>query len=255
MGYMNNYSRYRSNGAAYAPSVRREPRAMVDVKNTPVVYLAANVWSAAAAAHRINNGKYYKDENVVWDEATDKSIVQNRANKVIVREMLEAGNGWTEADVAKGEEALNFWKGQMMRLLGDGAISDFDKMAITIAAKDEITTAYDVAIISSLVRSAERGILREDVEIKKSTLKSEWIGATNAKVAVQVVVINCFYLANFGSYIVEGLVNDQNVVTWWAKTNLETGSKLTIKGRIKSCGFDRKDPTLKVTNLNYVKVQ
>ena len=78
------------------------------------MFKAEDVWSAAAAAQRIN-GTYLKEATYSYDETSERTVLNKEANKVLVRQLLDANQGWTEEDVARGATARAYWQTQLMK--------------------------------------------------------------------------------------------------------------------------------------------
>ena len=209
-------------------------------------YSADDAWSAAAAVTRLNGG-YVKEE--YYDADHEARI---RPNKVLVREMLEAGLGWTDEDVVRGAEAREYWKGGLIKIMA-GTANSFESSAVSIAGKDTIESAYDLAVLSSLIVSAERGAQRDDLNTAKFTLNSQHMGRVGQALDLKdAEVISSRYIPSIDKYRNEAK-HDGNLYAWWGKS-LSVGSHVNVKGKIKAHVADR-DTGIKVTQLNYTKVK
>ena len=209
-------------------------------------YSADDAWSAAAAVTRLNGG-YVKEE--YYDADHEARI---RPNKVLVREMLEAGLGWTDEDVVRGAEAREYWKGGLIKIMA-GTANSFESSAVSIAGKDTIESAYDLAVLSSLIVSAERGAQRDDLNTAKFTLNSQHMGRVGQALDLKdAEVISSRHVPSIDKYRNEAK-HDGNLYAWWGKS-LSVGSHVNVKGKIKAHVADR-DTGIKVTQLNYTKVK
>lgn len=216
-----------------------------------ISYSADNVWAAAAAATRINGG-YVKEARYDYDPATGETTLISEANKRMVSAMLELGQGWTDEDVVVANEARDYWKGGVMKLL-TGEVKEFERMAITLADVETVDSFLNVAVISSLVASAKRGMLRDNLEQEKRFSNSEWQAAVKANIVLKdLEVLVCTYSENFASYRFEGKI-DGNFFSWWGKEKIAVGTKLNGKARVKAHATDSKSGA-KVTQINYLKV-
>ena len=235
---------------SYARSQRRYPKR---AKAAAFMFKAEDVWSAAAAATRIN-GTYLKEprfESVTDSEGYQGLKQTHEANKVLVRKLLDANQGWTEEDVARGAEARAYWQAQLLKMVGDTA-NDFEKMAVQIANKESIEGNYDLAVLSSLVASAERGKAREVVNDSKMETNSKHVGNIEDRLVLKdAEVIAVSGLSDFGKYRVDAKFNG-NLFTWWSGVTYEAGTKISVKGRVKGHIQDRATKVA-VTQLNYVK--
>lgn len=221
---------------------------------TPVTlfsYKAEDVWSAAAAATRINGG-YLKEATFRYDEDQERSVQVKEANKVLVRQLLEATQGWIEEDVARGAEARAYFaQGGLMKLL-EGSANDFETTAINIAQKDVIESAYDLAVLSSLIASAERSAKRDHEAHVKRNLDTKHVGKVGDHFMLRnAEVIAVGNLSDFGKYRVDAKF-DGNLFTWWSSKSYAVGSTISVKGKVKGHINDRAT-NVAVTQLNYVK--
>jgi len=213
---------------------------------TTFTYDAKDAWSAAAAVTRLNGG-YVKEE--YYDADHEARI---RPNKVLVREMLEAGRGWSDEDVVRGAEAREYWKGGLIKIMA-GTANSFESSAISIAGKDTIESAYDLAVLSSLIASAERGAKRDDLNQVKNTMGSQHVGRIGDEIQIaDVELLSSRYVQSIGKHRIEARQGD-NLFAWWGHDQT-IGSKVKIKGKIKAHIMDR-DTNAKVTQLNYVKIK
>jgi hypothetical protein len=223
-------------------------------KSTPTfMFKSEDVWSAAAAATRINGG-YLKEPvfTSAQNEDGDLVTIQTKdANKALVRKLLEGVQGWTEEDVAVGAEARAYWQAQLMKLVG-GTANDFEQTAINLANKETVENNYDLAVISSLIASAQRGKAREQLNETKSNLDSKHQGTVGDHLVLRnAEVIATGPLADFGKYRVDAKL-DGNLYTWWSSKTYAAGSQISVKGKVKGHTKDRATNTA-VTQLNYVK--
>ena len=217
------------------------------------MFKAEDVWSAAAAAMRIN-GEYLKEPKFTGREDENGYFVQiqtNEANKVLVRKLLDANQGWTEEDVARGATARAYWQAQLMKMVGDTA-NDFEKVAVAAANKETIEGNYDLAVIASLIASAERGAARDTINDVKSNLDSKHQGKVgDHTVLTNAEVVVCGPLSDFGKYRVDAKC-EGNLYSWWSSKTYKAGNWVSIKGKVKGHTVDR-GTNVAVTQLNYVK--
>ena len=217
------------------------------------MFKAEDVWSAAAAAARINDGylKEPKFKSVIDKDGYEGIQQTNDANKVLVRKLLDANQGWTEEDVARGAEARAYWQAQLMKLVGNTA-NDFEQTSIKIANKEQIENNYDLAVIASLITSAERNKAKEIVNDAKLEMDSKHVGTVGDHMMLKgAEVMAVGNLSDFGKYRVDAKFNG-NLFSWWSSKTYTVGSAVTVKGKIKGHTNDRAT-NVAVTQLNYVK--
>ena len=234
----------------YSARTHKNFKARSERPVTTFSYPAQDAWSAAAAATRINQG-YLKEPTFEYDEDQNKSVQTAEANKVMVRKMLEAGQGWTDEDVVRGAEACTYWQGGLIKLMA-GTANNFETSAISIAGKDTIESAYDLAVLSSLIASAERGAKRDEVNHAKSLSDSVHVGKIGEHFRLaNVEVIATHYVQAYNKFRIEAK-SDGNLYMWWSSKDHKTNDLINVKGKVKAHIIDRAT-SAKVTQLNYVK--
>lgn len=229
------------------------PRFKKGYKKSPAVtfmFDANNAWSAAAAVTRINNG-YLKEALHKYDEVQECVVLDKEANKVLVRKMLDAGQGWTDEDAARGAKAREYWQAQLMKIVS-GTANDFESNAIKVANKEQIESAFDLAVLSSLVASAERGMAKDAANDAKSQLSSVHVGNVGEQMVLKgAEVMTVGAISDFGKYRVDAKF-EGNIFTWWSGKTYAVGATISVKGKVKGHIKDRATNAA-VTQLNYVK--
>jgi hypothetical protein len=209
------------------------------------MFTADQVWGLAVAADRVNGG-YFKEDVYVMENQCTKRITQ--ANKMMLKEWLrtDAVTEATAADIERGREVRHFFNGFLLKQLS-GKINEFEQQALRIAQMDEFTgrNLLEFAIVSCLpaamVREQERKDLTSD--IRNST---QLTGNVGDKIQGEVEVVKCYYSKDYDKYRVTAKLVD-SFVDFWYNSNLEAGTKICIKAKIKSVRGDN------TTQLNFVK--
>jgi len=236
---------------SYSDRTHRYYKARGDRPVTTFSYAAQDAWSAAAAATRINEG-YLKEPKFEYDEDQGQSVQIAVANKVMVSKMLEAGQGWTDEDVQRGAEACSYWQGGLIKIMA-GTANSFESSAISIAGKDTIESAYDLAVLSSLIASAERGAKRDEINHAKSLSSSVHVGSIKDTLSLKhAEVIATHYVQAYNKFRIEAK-SDGNLYMWWSSNDYKTNDLINVKGKVKAHLTERSTGA-KVTQLNYVKV-
>jgi hypothetical protein len=209
------------------------------------MFTADQVWGLAVAADRINGG-YFKEDVYVMENQCQKRITQ--ANKLMVKQWLREG-AFTEAtaeDVAKGQEIRNYFNGFLLKQIS-GKINDFEQQALRIAQIDEFTpkNMLEFAIVSCLPSVMLRDQSRNELarEVRAST---QLTGAVGDKIQGEIEIVKCYYSKDYDKFRVTAKLVD-SFVDFWYNSNLEAGSKISIKAKIKSVRGDN------TTQLNFVK--
>ena len=210
----------------------------------PVVnYNADDVWGAAVAAQRIN-GAYVKLSMI---SESDPSINQ-QSNRQIVNSFLADPFTITDEDREEGLKVRAFFQAYTFKILQGKALSEFNNTAMLISNRDVITSDYDVAVITSLPSSYERGVKQQTVDQRINFARGGYISTVGNKVATTVEVLKCVYSEKWGTNFVTGINDEDQVVFFAYKNRLEVGKTISIQGTVKS----QRNPN--TTQLNRVKV-
>jgi hypothetical protein len=210
----------------------------------PVVnYNADDVWGAAVAAQRIN-GAYVKLSMI---SESDPSINQ-QSNRQIVNSFLADPFTITDEDREEGLKVRAFFQAYTFKILQGKALSEFNNTAMLISNRDVITSDYDVAVITSLPASYERGVKQQNVDQRINFARGGYISTVGNKVATTVEVLKCVYSEKWGTNFVTGINDEDQVVFFAYKNRLQVGNTVSIQGTVKS----QRDPN--ITQLNRVKV-
>jgi hypothetical protein len=210
------------------------------------MFTADQVWGLAVAADRINGG-YFKDQQ--WGQSdSGESKLLKETNKAMVKQWLRSNNfsAATAADVEKGREVRNYFNGFLLKQIA-GKINDFEQQALRIAQMDEFTpkNMLEFAIVSCLPSVMIRDQSKNELarEVRAST---QLQGAVGDKIQGEIEVVKCYYSKDYDKFRVTAKLVD-SFVDFWYNSNLEAGSKISIKAKIKSVRGDN------TTQLNFVK--
>jgi len=211
----------------------------------PVLNLSPDdVWGAAVAAQRIN-GKYIKLSMI---SESDPSVNQ-QSNRQIVNSLLADPFTITDEDREEGKKVRAFFQAYTFKILQGKALSEFNNTAMLIANRDVITSDYDVAVITSLPSSYERGVKQQTVDQRINFARGGYVGTVGNKIQVaNVEVLKCIYSEKWGTHFATCITNEDQVLFFAYKNKLEIGKTISIQGTVKS----QRNPN--TTQLNRVKV-
>jgi len=207
-------------------------------------FTADQVWACATAADRINGGYCKQDE---WMMNATPPYRSKVANKQLVKDWLRTNDfvEVTEADWETGRRFRDHFKSYTLLAIS-GRISDFQRTALTIAAKDQFTgrDMYDFAVISCLPDVARRD--QQHKELQREIYASEPIpGSEGDQITGDITVMRTRYSNEYNKFKIDARMGESFVDFWFAK---ELAGDLRIKGKIKQHRGN------KTTQLNYVKV-
>ena len=211
------------------------------------MFTADQVWGLAVAADRVNGG-YFKEP--VWstpEDATPPKVVKD-ANKLMVKQWLRTNNFTvaTTEDIAKGQEVRNYFNGFLLKQIS-GKINEFEQQALRIAQMDEFTgrNMMEFAIVSCLPSVMIRDQSRNELarEVRGST---QLTGAVGDKIQGEIEIVKSYYSQEYNKFRITARLVD-SFVDFWYNTNIDAGSRVSIKAKIKSVRGDN------TTQLNFVK--
>jgi hypothetical protein len=213
------------------------------------MFTADQVWGLAVAADRVNGG-YFKEP--VWtqpdNDLTGPMVLVKDANKLLVKQWLRTNNFTvaTEADIEKGREVRNYFNGFLLKQIS-GKINEFEQQALRIAQMDEFTgrNMLEFAIVSCLPSVMIRDQSRNELarEVRAST---QLQGAVGDKIQGEIEIVKSYYSQEYNKFRITAKLVD-SFVDFWYNTNMDTGSRVSIKAKIKSVRGDN------TTQLNFVK--
>jgi hypothetical protein len=210
----------------------------------PVVnFNADDVWGAAVAAQRIN-GAYVK---LSITSESDPTINQ-QSNRQIVYGFLADPFTITDEDREEGKKVRAFFQAYTFKILQGKALSEFNNTAMLISNRDVITSDYDVAVITSLPSSYERGVKQQTVDQRINFARGGYVGTIGDKVNLTVEVVKRIWSEKWMTSFVTGITPEDQVVFFAFKHELEIGKTISIQGTVKG---QRESNT---TQLNRVKV-
>lgn len=205
-------------------------------------YNADDVWTAACFAQRVN-GTYIKNVEDWKPQAVD-------TNRQLVEKVLnnQYTDLITDEDREQGKKVRAFFQAYTFKILQGKALSEFNNTAMIIANREVITSTYDVAVITSLPSSYERGVKQQTVEQRINFARGGYIGTVGDKVSVSIEVLKCVYSEKWGTHFVTGINSEDQIAFFAYKKQLEIGKTISIQGTVKS----QRNPN--TTQLNRVKV-
>ena len=209
------------------------------------MFTADQVWGLAVAADRVNGG-YFKEDVYVMENECQKRITQ--ANKMMVKQWLREGafTEATEADIEQGREIRHYFNGFLLKELS-GKINDFERQALRIAQIEEFTNKnlLEFAIVSCLPSTQRRDVDKNALaaEVRNST---QLTGQVGDKIQGEIEIVKSYYSQEYNKFRITAKLVD-SFVDFWYNTNIDAGSRVSIKAKIKSVRGDN------TTQLNFVK--
>lgn len=204
-------------------------------------------FSAACAAQRIN-GEYLKQDVNLYDDAGSFIRADKIANKILMTNILCDTTGITDADREQAGLVIKHCQGISFKLIMGKSLSDFEQVMLRLADQQTVSSKYDLAVIASLPATYERSQVRHEIDVRLRQANGILDCAINTKIEEEIEVVRCNYSNAWSTFYVTGLTASENVVFFAFRSQLEVGSKINIKGKIKAHKENR-------TQLSHVKVK
>jgi hypothetical protein len=213
-----------------------------------VGYAISDVWAAACAAQRINDG-YVKEP--VYNYTSGAPVLVKRRNRDIMMEFLQNPQQLLVEDVEAGEQVRDYLRKDLTFRAIKGKLTEFDSATSKCLAVDDrfytVTHRYELAVVAALPNSARRQEQRQTADSRIQFATGGFIGRAGDKITANIEVISCVYSQQYNIYWIRGITAQDQPVLFSNKERFDAGQFLTIQGKVKA----HRD---NLTQLNYVKV-
>ena len=132
-----------------------------------------------------------------------------------------------------------------LRLLKGETLTEWHALQARICPLETITTAYDLAVLSSFPNSYNKTLARDQVKDRLSECEDVVVGAGRVNLSVEVV--ESFYSRQWDCWYTRAIDHANRAVTFAYREQVKPGTNLDIIGTVK--GFDNR-----MSRLNRVKV-
>jgi hypothetical protein len=203
-------------------------------KPAPVQIDSQDVWNAAAAAYRINNG-YFR----VNDPSGKTPGIPLQTNVQLMQDVVLKKFDVSDVDRDFGERLRAHYQGLLLKQIGGGKLNEYELSILKFANCESFlnTDRYAFAVIASSVSSFERAQTREQ---KRETINglltaSKYLGPIGSKVSgLEITVLQVAFSTKYLINFITAVTSDGNVIFFAHKRSFEDGEKLKIKGTIKA---------------------
>jgi hypothetical protein len=198
------------------------------------------LWSAAQAAYRINNG-YLKVPDRVGDQ------IVRPTNREIVTILLYDQSMITDADRKQATECRKFMAMSATMSALKNELNEWGDITGKVCAKDQITSNYDVAVITAMPQALAKAKKREAINERLNACKDGQVGKIGDKIELAVEIIRNNYSAKFNTWFISAITDDNYAVFFAYRESLKPETCVTIRGTVKR-------HTDRATQLNRVKL-
>jgi hypothetical protein len=207
-----------------------------------------NVWGAAVAAQRENDG-YFKEEQ--WMPNATPPYIAKRRNRDIITDILANPAVLTVEDIAQGQECRKFLQNDITFRALKNKLTEFDTAVSKVLAVteefDTVQNKYELAVIASLPASHARALERQATQERVRQSTGNYVGQPGNKVQLSVEIIKTNYSQQWNTWYATAITTDNCAVFFAYRQQLATGVQHTILGTVKA----HRDGT---TQLNRVSI-
>ena len=213
---------------------------MKKTRDTIAAVDADLMWAAACTAYRMNNG-YYKQPELVGDQVvrpTNRDLVEQAlANAVLI----------TDADRAMGADCRRHLASSVTMQALRTELNEWAKVTARVCSLDEITSRYDMSVITAMPHSYARQLRKESVDARLARCNEGAVGNIGVKIDLNIEVVRSNYSEKFNTWFVSAITDTNYSVFFSYRESIEPETYVAIRGTVKRHN-DRS------TQLNRVKV-
>ena len=199
---------------------------MAKAKKIEPTYPTMLVLSAACAAQRVNQ-TYIKVPYQLGDENPRKT------NRELVMQFIADPGTITKEDNDMAASLKSWYQAKTFKILGEGYVSEFDRTAMKLVEREELTGNYDIAIAASLPNSYQKGAQRDKGESRAKFAQGGYLGSVGDRVTADIEVLKCIFSQKWNVYFVTAITNNDQSIFFSYKQELNYGAKFRIKGTVK----------------------
>ena len=204
---------------------------MTKVSTKPKLnYPADLVWAAACAAYRINGG--YNKTPIIDD---DGKKILSLSNKDLVKEYLldESHKMITPADYEQGQECRRQLVNNVTMAALTNKITEWGLLTARVAELETIDNYYDVSVIAAMPKSHEQNLKRESTTARLARCKDGYVADVGVKVELSGEVVKSSYSANYNTWFVTAITQDNLAVFFSYRENLKPTTHINFRGTVK----------------------
>ena len=197
------------------------------------------MWAAACTAYRLNNG-YYKQPELIGDQ------VVRHTNRDLVEQALANASLITDTDRAMGADCRRHMASAVTMQALRTELNEWALVTARVCSLDEITSRYDMSVITAMPHSYARQLRKESVDARLARCDG-LVGAVGNKVELAVEVVRSSYSEKFNTWFITAITDANHSVYFSYRESIEPDTHITIRGTVKRHNNQ-------ATQLNRVKV-
>lgn len=208
------------------------------------------VMTYAVAAFKQNQEEYINYPGP--DSVTNKTLILSHLG-VLSEHQTAFVDTVTQDCETTAEDIIKYYRGLTFKAMGN-KINDFEQKVLNLI-QTGVVDRRDIGVVASLPKAYKRAVKRDakDIEMRKLSTISEYIGKEGEKICGAVEIINCSFIQRLACYIVNAKMGT-DIVCFFTKHGAEQwGDACTVEGKVKRHQLSKFHGG-KETVLNYVKV-
>ena len=213
---------------------------MIKTRDTIAAVDADLMWAAACTAYRMNNG-YYKYPELVGDQ------VVRQTNRDLVEQALANAALITDTDRTMGADCRRHLASAVTMQALRTELNEWAKVTARVCSLDEITSRYDMSVITAMPHSYARQLRKESVDARLARCNEGAVGNIGVKIDLNIEVVRSNYSEKFNTWFVSAITDTNYSVFFSYRESIEPETHVAIRGTVKRHN-DRS------TQLNRVKV-
>ena len=197
--------------------------------NSTFSYPADLVWAAACTAYRINAG-YLKNPEIDAD-----GKISRPTNRELVKLYLADNSHQSidPTDWAQGQQCRQALINSVTMSALKNQLTEWNMLTARMAELKTVTTDYEVSVITSMPKSYDQTVRRENTDSRLAHCDSGPAGRINEQVELVGEVVRCNYSNQYTTHYVTVITKDNQQVFFAYRERLEPGCVITICGRVK----------------------
>ena len=209
------------------------------VVKKPYNYSSDDAWGASWQAYVMQGNKYIKALGVGLTQKTNRQLVE---------ELLDTPELITQESREQGLKMRNYFKGLMFNLIEGKKLNDFMQSAYDCACAEQVKGAFALGIVVCLPATYDKLMDQDEADRRIRFARGGYIGDVGNKVEATIEVIKQLWSQKWNTYYLTGITDDDKVLFFAYRNNIELGSRVTITGKVKA----QRDTSTQLSNVKRI---
>jgi hypothetical protein len=191
-------------------------------------YPADLVWAAASTAFRLNSG-YRK-----YPEIVDGKIVAPTNREMVQLYLADSSHQFIQPeDYEKGRLCRRTLQNSVTMRALVGELSEWDSLVARMTGLDLVTTDYELSVITSMPKSYDQVVTRENLDSRLAHCDYAPVGRINERMTLQGEIVRCGYSNRFNTFYITVITQSNQQVFFAYRERLDVGRNIEFCGRVK----------------------